>query len=102
MLAAGALRGDWSEVWRRHGIRAVINFAPGEEDLGEARWACASGEARWYCAALPELVALMAEARVAVGGDTGPLHLAAALGTHVVALFGPTNPAATARCPAAW
>ncbi len=31
-----------------------------------------------YCAALPELVALRAEALVAVGGDTGPLHLAAA------------------------
>jgi len=28
-----------------------------------------------------------------VGGDTGPLHLAVALGTPAVALFGPTNPA---------
>ena len=28
-----------------------------------------------------------------ISGDTGPLHLAAAVGTPVVALFGPTNPA---------
>jgi len=52
-----------------------------------------------YCAALPELVALMAEALVAVGGDTGPLHLAAAVGTHVVALFGPTNPGRNGPLP---
>ncbi len=41
---------------------------------------------------LPLLMALSARARLALGGDTGPLHLAAALGAPVVALFGPTNP----------
>lgn len=41
---------------------------------------------------LPLLMALAARARLAVGGDTGPVHLAAALGAPVVALFGPTSP----------
>src|SRR5207248_6794451 len=33
------------------------------------------------------------KARLFVGGDTGPLHLAAALGVNVVAIYGPTDPA---------
>jgi heptosyltransferase-1 len=40
-----------------------------------------------------ELVALMRRARLFIGGDTGPMHLAAALHIPVVALFGPTDPA---------
>lgn len=41
---------------------------------------------------LAELAALIKKARLAVTTDTGPMHLAAALGTPVVALFGPTAP----------
>ena len=89
-----------AEVWRRHGIRSVINIAPGEEELGEAVVVNAlPAQPIVYCPALQELVALMAEALVAVGGDTGPLHLAAALGTRVVALFGPTNPGRNGPLP---
>jgi heptosyltransferase-2 len=42
------------------------------------------------------LTALLAEVDVLVAGDTGVAHLAAALGTPVVALFGPTDPALSA------
>jgi heptosyltransferase-1 len=42
---------------------------------------------------LAVLMSLLGGAACVVGGDTGPLHLAVALGTPVVALFGPTNPA---------
>lgn len=81
-----------AEVWRRYGIRSVINLAPGEEQLGEAVVANSlPATPIVYCPALPELVALLSQAVLVVGGDTGPLHLAAALGTRVVALFGPTN-----------
>jgi heptosyltransferase-1 len=39
---------------------------------------------------LPELMALLAGARLVLGGDTGPLHLAAALGAPTLSLYGPT------------
>ena len=42
---------------------------------------------------LPELAALARRARLFIGGDTGPLHIAAAVGTPCVAVYGPTNPA---------
>jgi heptosyltransferase-1 len=44
---------------------------------------------------LPQLIALMRRTSVMIAGDTGPLHLAAALSRPVVALFGPTDPKRT-------
>jgi ADP-heptose:LPS heptosyltransferase len=89
-----------AEVWRRHEIRSVINLAPGEEQLGEAVIANSlPAKPIVYCPALPELVALLSQALLVVGGDTGPLHLAAALSTRVVALFGPTNPSRNGPLP---
>ncbi|MHC4449420.1 MAG: glycosyltransferase family 9 protein [Planctomycetota bacterium] len=41
---------------------------------------------------LDQLVALLSEARVLVSNDTGPVHLAAGVGTSVVALYGPNTP----------
>ncbi len=41
---------------------------------------------------LPELMALLNQTRLVIGNDSGPLHLAAALGAPTLALFGPTNP----------
>ncbi|MGI4755940.1 MAG: glycosyltransferase family 9 protein, partial [Janthinobacterium lividum] len=44
---------------------------------------------------LPQLTALLRRTQLVIAGDSGPLHLAAALSIPVVALFGPTDPART-------
>jgi heptosyltransferase-1 len=53
-----------------------------------------AGESRaviWPRGTLPELVALLQEADLVVGGDTGPIHIAAAVGTPTVSLFRVTD-----------
>jgi ADP-heptose:LPS heptosyltransferase len=82
------------EILERLGLRCVLNYGPGEEDLIAAVKA-ASGKADpvAYNGSLGQLMALLRNAACLVAGDTGPLHLAVALGTPVVALFGPTDPA---------
>jgi heptosyltransferase-1 len=47
------------------------------------------------CLSLPEMVEWVRLSALMVSNDTGPMHVAAALGTPVVALFGPTEPRRT-------
>ncbi len=80
-----------SEV--RH-LRSVVLWGPGEEALAHAVADASSGSARVAPpTALSDLLALSRAASLMVSGDTGPLHVAAAAGTPVVAVFGPTDPA---------
>jgi heptosyltransferase I len=75
-------------------LRCVVNFGPGEESLAAAvRHASGDAEPFLYNGEMGPLMAVLRGARCIVGGDTGPLHLAIALGTPAVALFGPTDPA---------
>ena len=84
------------ELEKRHGWRAVIAAGPGEQQLGrEVRDAAAPSQPVRLETSLSELMALLASARCVLGGDTGPLHLAAALGVPVVGLYGATDPAQT-------
>jgi ADP-heptose:LPS heptosyltransferase len=81
--------------WLRetHGIASVVNSSETESELAaEVRRELGK------CALVPhsplplrELIALIAGARLYVGNDSGPTHLAAAAGIPVVAIFGPTN-----------
>jgi ADP-heptose:LPS heptosyltransferase len=75
------------------GLRCVINYGPDEEELLSAvKAASGDSDPLAYNGKLSALMALLRNALCVVGGDTGPLHLAVALGTPVVALFGPTDP----------
>ncbi|MGC2195458.1 MAG: glycosyltransferase family 9 protein [Terriglobales bacterium] len=84
--------GHVAQALSRQGIQPVINFGPREEELAKVAEAASGGAARVMSFSVGELVALMRRARLFIGGDTGPMHLAAALHIPVVALFGPTDP----------
>ena len=89
-----------AELWRRLSIRVVVNAGPGEEELARAVIAAAPpAKPLLFSPSLRELAALLSMARLVVAADTGPLHLAAALGTPVIALFGPTDPARNGPVP---
>jgi len=74
-------------------MKPVINFSRAEHDLALAVETASEGRARPVASSIGELIALTRRARLFIGGDTGPMHLAAALGVPVVAIFGPTDPA---------
>ena len=82
-----------ARLYSEAGLQSVINYAPGEEDLVAATLA-ASGNPTpaLFTGTMGQLMALLRSAACVVAGDTGPLHLADALGTGCVALFGPTDP----------
>lgn len=75
------------------GLRAVVNYGPGEDQLAREAKQASEGAAKAFAFSLTELIALTRRAKLFIGGDTGPLHLAAALQVPTVAIFGPTDPA---------
>ncbi len=75
------------------GLTPVVLWGPGEEVLANAVVAASSGAAVLAPATgLADLVAIARAASLMVSGDTGPMQIAAAAGTPIVSLFGPTNP----------
>jgi heptosyltransferase-1 len=77
----------FAELARRIGGDALLAWGPGEEPLARTIGAEVAPATNFR-----ELALLLLRARLVIGGDTGPLHLAAALGTPVIGLYGPTNP----------
>src|SRR5690348_12445687 len=71
----------------------LVNAGPGEDALALEVARASRGAAQVVACTISQLIALIRRGRLFIGGDTGPLHLAAALGTPVVAIYGPTDPA---------
>jgi lipopolysaccharide heptosyltransferase I len=75
------------------GLQPVVLWGPGEEDLARSIVAASGGAARLAPSTrLGDLVELARAAALVISGDTGPLHIATAVGTPTVAIFGPTDP----------
>jgi heptosyltransferase-1 len=76
-------------------LAVLVAPGPGEEGVAsEVAAAAASARVRALPpTSLPSLIYLQRRARLVVGGDTGPLHLAHALGTPALFVMGPTDPA---------
>lgn len=82
--------------WLRgeRGIKSVVNLSFGDADVAAAvRSAMADVAVIPDPLSIRELIALIAGARLFVGNDSGPAHLAAATGRPSVVIYGPTNPA---------
>jgi len=80
------------------GLFSLINFGPHEHELAYEVQTASGGSAQPISCSVSELIALTRRARLFIGGDTGPLHLAAALQVPVVAIFGPTDPVRNGPC----
>ena len=80
-------------IQRELGLPVVVTYGPGEEQLVRTmRAALPSGSLMTFSTSLLQLAALCRRARLMIAGDTGPLHLAVALGCPSVAVLGPTSP----------
>jgi heptosyltransferase-1 len=75
------------------GFGVVVNVGPDDVELGRQLVSVSDGAAVAVHPTLGELVELTRRASLLIAGDTGPLHLACALGKPVVGIFGPTDPA---------
>lgn len=77
----------------RHQLMSVVLWGPGEEALAHATVAASAGASvATGATTIADVVELARGADVMVSGDTGPTHIAGAVGTPLVGLYGPTRP----------
>ena len=77
----------------RYGLRSIVLWGPGEEQLASDVATASEGTAAVSArTTVADLVSLSKAAALMVSGDTGPMHIAAAVGTPLVGIFGPTDP----------
>ncbi len=89
---------NYTELIRRlagefSGDILLTGSAEEEPLIGEIIGKAESPRVKHFPSTITQFIALVRRAKLFLGGDTGPLHLAAAVRTPVVALYGPTDPA---------
>lgn len=83
---AAAIHGEF-------GLRSLVLWGPGEQPLASSVAAASAGAAEIAPpTSIPDMIGIARHGRLMISGDTGPLHIAGAVGTPIVALFGPTLP----------
>ena len=80
-----------NRILQELGLPVVVTTGPGEDALYQTI-AEHCGDVIHFPVSFLQLIPLLKKARMLIGGDTGPFHLACALGTAVVGIFGPTSP----------
>jgi heptosyltransferase-1 len=74
------------------GLRVFVNAGPGEVMLADSVVKRTGNGATSLLCSIEQLIAITRRVSLAIAGDTGPLHLACALGRPVVGIYGPTDP----------
>ena len=74
------------------GYRVLVNAGPSEVLLADTISKRTGGGVTPLLCSIEELIAITRRVNLAIAGDTGPLHLACALGRPVVGIYGPTDP----------
>ena len=81
------------KLWETYGLRIIVNCGPGEAQMAEIVVANSTDALPIIVQyGIPETMALLRGAEIVIAADSGPLHLANALGAPVVGLYGPTSP----------
>jgi lipopolysaccharide heptosyltransferase I len=97
--AVEAFRRLGEELAVRLGARVAITWGPGEEPLAHAiAHGMRTGALVPPSTTIIEMIALFRRATLVVGGDTGPVHVAAVLGVPTIGLYGPTSARRNGPC----
>jgi lipopolysaccharide heptosyltransferase I len=82
-----------AKIQGKLGLRVAVTTGPGEDSYySSIAENCSGSPLSHLPVAFLQLIPLLQKARMMIGGDTGPFHLACAVGTPAVGIFGPTSP----------
>ncbi|MGC9198033.1 MAG: glycosyltransferase family 9 protein [Acidobacteriaceae bacterium] len=84
--------GELARELQAMGLDVMVNALRQDDPVAGEVVAASGGAARVVVCNMAGLIALLRRTALLIGGDSGPTHLAAALGVPLVALFGPTDP----------